>query len=95
MKSIEGMILRTPLISAGEGIYLKPENLQPFGSYKLRGVFSAIAAAPRAVVAQGLSAASAGNMAQAVAFAARILEVPCQIYIPETAPEIKKSAIRE
>lgn len=92
-------ILRTPLIRADvnsdETIFLKPENLQPFGSYKIRGVVSAIQAASKEQLQNGLLAASAGNMAQAVAFAARKLEIPCRIYLPLSAPEVKKAAIRK
>jgi len=94
-------VLRTPLIPLQSSqrqlkgrIFLKPENLQPFGSYKIRGVASVIARASATELADGLCAASAGNMAQAVAFAARERRLPCRIFVPETAPEIKKAAIR-
>ena len=70
-------ILRTPLVPYYGGlpdaelqIYLKPENLQIFGSYKIRGIASVVANADPVLLRQGLSAASAGNMAQAVAYAA-------------------------
>lgn len=99
---IKEMILRTPLIafeqnplSSGGRIFLKPENLQTFGSYKIRGIQSAIQNAPKSILSRGLSTASAGNMAQAVAFVARRLDVPCQIYVPDTAPEIKIAAIKK
>ncbi len=104
---ITNIVVRTPLLSMetvcetsfvaaqNNRLFLKPENLQPFGSYKIRGVLEAIRRAPREVVQRGLATASAGNMAQAVAFAARELNVPCTVYIPETAPDIKKVAIRK
>jgi len=94
-------VVRTPLLAyaaadrAYEGrLFLKPEHLQPFGSYKIRGVASAVAAAPEALIREGLSAASAGNMGQAVAFAARASGAPCTIFVPDAAPEVKKDAIR-
>lgn len=88
------MYIRTPLLELERGIFLKPENLQPFGSYKIRGVARAIEVADPVKLKEGLSAASAGNMAQAVAFAAKTLGTPCRIFAPTTAPQIKKDAIR-
>jgi threonine dehydratase len=94
-------VLRTPLIpyradelSLKERIFLKPENLQIFGSYKIRGVVSVVDSADPHALKKGLVTASAGNMAQAVAFVARELRIPCRIYVPESAPEAKKSVIR-
>lgn len=94
---LDKYILRTPLIPyAGDSqIYLKPENLQIFGSYKIRGIATAIRAADPLKLKKGLVTISAGNMAQTVAFAARELKIPCKIFIPNTAPEIKKEAIRK
>lgn len=93
-------ILRTPLIPyrtevpiQNGKIFLKPENLQPFGSYKIRGVKSAIEHTPIAVLRQGISAASAGNMAQPVAYWAQKNSLRCQIFVPDSAPQIKKDAI--
>jgi threonine dehydratase len=94
--------VRTPLIplhseenrQSGK-IFLKPENLQPFGSYKIRGVASVLRMAKTEELKHGLCAASAGNMAQAVAFAAQRSGIGCRIYIPDSAPEVKKSAIRK
>ena len=95
----ENMILRTPLVAHhtqdhGCNIYLKAENLQSFGSYKIRGVATAIAASDKNKLKHGLMAISAGNMAQSVAFVAKKLNLPCKIFIPTTAPEIKKLAIK-
>lgn len=92
---LDKYILRTPLINYDSTIFLKPENLQMFGSYKIRGIAAAIKVAPAEKLKYGLVTISAGNMAQAVAFAARELSIPCTIYIPETAPHIKKEAIRK
>lgn len=93
----DGRVVRTPLIPfAGDArLWLKPENLQPFGSYKIRGVETAVNLATPDQLQNGLTAASAGNMAQAVAYAARELQIPCRIYVPDSAPEIKKAAIRQ
>jgi threonine dehydratase len=91
---LEKLIVRTPLIASENGIYLKPENLQTLGSYKIRGIVSVIRGSDPGRLRQGISAASAGNMGQAVAYLARELNLPCKIFVPETAPDIKKSAIR-
>lgn len=90
------MIVRSPLLRhpCAPNILLKAENLQPFGSYKIRGVSEAVRSAPLETLRAGLRAASAGNMAQAVAHLAKVFEVPCQIYVPDSAPEVKKQAIR-
>jgi threonine dehydratase len=90
--------LRTPLVrlyadDAPAEIYLKLEALQPIGSFKIRGATNAIRLAPSAAVAAGLLTASAGNMAQGVAWAARELGVPATIAVPEHAPDAKLQAI--
>jgi threonine dehydratase len=74
-------------------IHLKLETLQPIGSFKIRGAYNAALAAPRELVASGLVTASAGNMAQGVAWAARELGVPATIAVPDTAPQTKLAAI--
>jgi threonine dehydratase len=74
-------------------IYLKLENLQPIGSFKLRGAYNAMRRASREELAGGVVTASAGNMAQGVAWAARELGVPAKIVVPEHAPETKLAAI--
>ena len=76
---IAGAAVRTPLLrlhapEAEAEIYLKLENLQPIGSFKIRGATNAIRQAPRKAVARGVVTASAGNMAQGVAWAARVLD---------------------
>jgi threonine dehydratase len=91
--------LRTPLVrldvdDAPAEIYLKLENLQPIGSFKIRGAANAMAQVDRAELARGVYTASAGNMAQGVAWNARRLNVPCTAVVPETAPEGKLAAIR-
>ena len=74
-------------------IYLKLENLQPIGSFKLRGASNAMALADPADLARGVYTASAGNMAQGVAWNARRLGIPCRVVVPEGAPETKLRAI--
>ena len=95
---IVGSAIRTPLVrlnvpDAPAEIYLKLENLQPIGSFKIRGAASAIARLPPAELSHGVVTASAGNMAQGVAWCARKLGIPCTVIAPETAPESKISAI--
>jgi threonine dehydratase len=95
---IAGFALRTPLLRlaprAGEPeIWLKLETLQPIGSFKIRGASSALGLVPRDVLAQGVYTASAGNMAQGVAWCARAAGVPCAVVVPETAPRAKLDAV--
>lgn len=96
-KRIERAAVRTPLVrlhvSAPAEIYLKLENLQPINSFKIRGATNAILQAPETEWAKGLVTASAGNMAQGVAWAARELGVPATIAVPEHAPQAKLDAI--
>ena len=89
---------RTPLVRLRGGdapaeIHLKLENLQPIGSFKLRGAGNAMAVADPAVLAGGVVTASAGNMAQGVAWHARRLGVPCHVVVPDDAPRAKLDAI--
>ena len=74
-------------------ILLKLECLQPIGSFKLRGGLSAVRAATRDELAHGVVTASAGNMAQGVAWAAREAGVPATIVAPDTAPRTKLDAV--
>jgi threonine dehydratase len=87
-------VLRTPLVQLrDEQVWLKLENLQPIGSFKLRGALSAIRAASAAELAGGVVTASAGNMAQGVAWAAREAGVHAWIVAPESAPQTKLAAV--
>lgn len=79
--------------SAPAEIYLKLENLQPIGSFKIRGAANAIARLSPEKLERGVVTASAGNMAQGVAWCARSLGIPCTVIAPETAPETKIKAI--
>ncbi len=84
-------VLRTPLVPFGDAgrIWLKLECLQPVGSFKLRGALSAIRAASSDELEHGVVTASAGNMAQGVAWAAREAGVPARAIAPEDAPRAK------
>jgi threonine dehydratase len=94
---IGGIALRTPLVrlNADEGpeIHLKLETLQPVNSFKVRGAGNAILQASDADLVDGVVTASAGNMAQGVAFAARLRGAQATIVVPEHAPETKLAAI--
>ena len=95
---IAGVALRTPLIrlnveDAPAEIYLKPENLQPVGSFKARGAGNAMSLAGRDALAHGVYTASAGNMAQGVAWNARRMGIPCHVVVPEHVPQTKLAAI--
>ena len=90
--------IRTPLIrlnvdSAPGEIYLKLENLQPIGAFKIRGAANAMARLSPEELDRGVVTASAGNMAQGVAWCARSLGISCTVIAPETAPETKIKAI--
>jgi threonine dehydratase len=95
---VADLAVRTPLIrlhlaDAPAEIHLKLETLQPINSFKIRGAGNAIRRAPAELRAQGLLTASAGNMAQGVAWVARELGLTATIAVPEHAPEAKLSAI--
>ncbi len=96
---IVGSAIRTPLIrlnvdKAPAEIYLKLENLQPIGSFKLRGAGNAMRLATKEQLAKGVYTSSAGNMAQGVAWNARELGVPATIVVPDSAPQTKLAAIK-
>ena len=86
-------VLRTPLVRFDEHVWLKLENLQPIGSFKLRGALSAVRAASPSELAGGVVTASAGNMAQGVAWAAREAGVRATIVAPDDAPRAKLDAV--
>jgi threonine dehydratase len=96
---IAGHILRTPLVSShslGERIgaeaFLKLENLQRTGSFKVRGAVYAMSRLPAEARAAGVVTMSAGNAAQAIAYAGRAQGVPVTVVMPETAPKAKIAA---
>lgn len=88
---IRGSVVRTPLIPAPWGdpdrpLWLKPENLQAIGAFKVRGAFNAIARLDEATRASGVVAYSSGNHAQAVAYAAAKYGISASIVMPEETP---------
>jgi len=98
-KRLGSLVLRTPLIPL-EGsdergkVYLKLENLQPTGSFKVRGAGNSILAALERGRVKGVYTTSAGNMAQALAWHARRMGLPCTTIVPDTAPQAKLAGIR-
>jgi threonine dehydratase len=95
---IAGSVVRTPLVplnlpEAPAEVYLKLENLQPIGSFKLRGAANAMRLAEPATLQDGVYTASAGNMAQGVAWNARAMGIPCTAIVPDHAPQTKLDAI--
>ena len=97
---IRGVALRTPLIplrryrEEDAGILLKPEVLQPIGSYKIRGVYNWAAQLPEEERSKGLSTISAGNMSQALGYVANMFNVPSRAIMPDYAPKSKIEACR-
>jgi threonine dehydratase len=92
-------VRHTPLLPLHEhwgarNVFIKLETLQPVGSFKIRGVFNAVASLSEGERARGVSTVSAGNTAQALAFAARHFGVPARSLMPESAPRSKIDAVR-
>jgi threonine dehydratase len=92
-----GIAVHTPLVTfpdtdGDRELYLKPENLQPIGAFKLRGAYNKIASLPDAERGRGVIAYSSGNHGQGVAYAARALGVKAVIVMPGSAPAIKREA---
>jgi threonine dehydratase len=95
---LNGIALRTRLIefdhleSNARRLFLKPENQQPIGAFKLRGAYNKIASLSEADRKRGVITYSSGNHAQGVAYAARALGVKAVIVMPDNAPAIKLAA---
>jgi threonine dehydratase len=95
---IRGITTHTPLIefnlpgSASRRLFLKPENQQPIGAFKLRGAYNKVASLSAEALSRGVITYSSGNHAQGVAYAARALGVKAVIVMPDNAPAIKRSA---
>ncbi|RIK39612.1 MAG: hypothetical protein DCC58_15005 [Chloroflexi bacterium] len=83
-----GVAVRTPLLRlhGSDDIWIKPEVLQPVGSFKMRGIYNAVSALPPEVRAKGVSTVSSGNTAQALSWAARKFGVSARAIMPESAP---------
>ena len=99
---LKDIVYNTPFPNApklsqevGNEIYLKKENLQTTGSFKLRGAFNKIASLPEEKRKKGVIAASAGNHAQGVAFGANYFNIPSIIVMPEATPLTKVSGVKE
>jgi threonine dehydratase len=95
---IAGVAIRTPLVrlnapDAPAEIWLKLENLQPIGSFKIRGAANAMAQMTPELLASGVLTASAGNMAQGVAWCARERGIACTVIAPDLAPGAKTDAV--
>ncbi len=95
----KSVVRHTPLVPLHErfgdtDVHLKLETFQPVGSFKLRGVFNAVAALSDDERARGVSTVSAGNTAQALAWSARHFGMTARSVMPETAPQTKIDAVR-
>src|SRR5919112_1679821 len=96
-RRVRGVALRTPLVPCpcgeeGRLLYLKAENLQPTGAFKLRGAYNNISSLSTEERRRGVVAHSSGNHAQAVAYAARALGVRAVIVMPRGAARVKDDA---
>jgi len=94
-RRLDGVIVRTPLVpfpGTEPRLLIKPESLQPTGSFKLRGAFAAISALSAAQRERGVVAHSSGNHGLAVAYAAEALGVPAVVVVPRDAAEVKVAA---
>src|SRR5688572_19138601 len=98
---LAGKVHRTRLLAArppgepaGVRLLLKCESLQKTGSFKPRGALNKVLSLPVAERSRGLVTVSAGNHAQAVAWAAREVGVPCVVVMPTGAPRSKLEAVR-
>ena len=95
-RRLERVAVRTPLIPVAmlePPLLVKPESLQPTGSFKLRGAYAAITASEQAARQHGVIAHSSGNHGHAVAYAAALLGVRAVVVVPRTAPKVKTDAI--
>ena len=93
---LASVAVRTPLVPVPRlrrDLLVKPESLQPTGSFKLRGAFTAISLSGPAARERGVIAHSSGNHGHAVAYAAALLGVPAVVVVPSTTPEVKMAAI--
>jgi len=93
---LAGIAVRTPLLQlhGSTSIWIKPEVLQPVGSFKLRGIYNAVAALEPAERERGVCTVSSGNTAQALSWAAQRFGISARAIMPRTAPETKIAATR-
>lgn len=90
-------VVRTPLLpppNPESPLWIKPESLQPTGAFKVRGALYTLATLPDETRRRGVVAYSSGNHARAVAYAARMFDVPATVVVPHTAPAAKVDAAR-
>src|SRR5205807_5023657 len=92
--SIAGHAVRTPLLPLGDDRWLKPENLQPVGAFKIRGAVHALTRLPEHTRRTGVITHSSGNHGQALAYAGRLFAIPVVVVMPDTAPQVKIDATR-
>ncbi len=95
-RRLERVAVRTPLIPVARlepPLLVKPESLQPTGSFKLRGAYAAITASEQAARQHGVITHSSGNHGHAVAYAAALLGVRAVVVVPRSAPKVKTDAI--
>ena len=92
---------RTPVLTSqalnemfGAEFWFKAENLQKIGAFKARGATNAVLQLPDHQASRGVAAHSSGNHAQALAYAARLRDIPCTIVMPDTSPQVKVAATR-
>lgn len=95
---IQGVAIRTQLLplrwyDEDPRILLKPEMLQPIGSYKIRGVYNWVMKLSPEQREKGISTASSGNMAQAVAYVAKLFNIPSRTIVFDTTPKTKTDSI--
>jgi threonine dehydratase len=90
------VVVRTPLLEsvAHPGLWLKPENLQPTGAFKLRGATNAVLSLSPSERERGVVTDSSGNHGLALAYTARRLGIPCVVVMPDVAPPFKIDAVR-
>lgn len=97
---ISGAIPRSPLVRLNADnlpaeIYLKLENLQPLGSFKVRGAINVLKKVTKNQLSQGISTASSGNLGLALAWYAQQMGIPCTVVVQDTISEAKLSPLRE
>ncbi|GAB3213622.1 threonine ammonia-lyase [Marinactinospora thermotolerans] len=94
---VAGHIVRTPLLPCPwdrAGLWLKPENLQPVGAFKIRGAVNALSRLSPRARAAGVVTHSSGNHGRALAHAAREMGARCTVVVPHGAPRVKVEAMR-
>jgi threonine dehydratase len=91
---IRGVALRTPLLRFRDLGFVKPENLQPSGSFKIRGAYNTLSQLSDEEKGRGVVAHSSGNHAQAVSLAARLLGIRAVVVMPDNAPQVKVDGVR-